>query len=95
MRLLQFPRHRLYARDLPCQCRGEGCLICEGGLGYCCVCRGAEGSLPTCCPGERMQDVVETSVYQGLCDYDARLGWVQRSNADYSNQEVKRWVRRT
>jgi hypothetical protein len=31
-----------------------GCQFCDGGLGYCTVCGGAEGSLLPECPGARL-----------------------------------------
>lgn len=83
--LYQFPRHVLEGRDVPCRCSQDNpyvmyCNICDGGLSHCVTCGGAEGSMPTHCPGERMPQEVSDAVYGGLCDYDARLGWVQWSN---------------
>jgi hypothetical protein len=80
--IYQFPRHRLVGRDVNCNCWASECVICSGGLAFCDVCHGAEGSLPTCCPGERMPACVEMAVMFGHCDYDARDGWIQRSNAE-------------
>lgn len=93
--IYQFPRHRLVGRDLPCRCDKEdgawNCMICAGGLAFCETCHGAEGSLPTCCPGERMPACVETAVMFGHCDYDVIQGWVQRSNS----APKRRFARRT
>lgn len=41
----------------------------EDGLAHCKVCGGAEGSLPTECPGARMSEVEEGAVYAGLFDF--------------------------
>jgi hypothetical protein len=57
-----------------CKCRS---FICEGGLGFCTVCKGTEGSLTTECPGEPMDKIVQDMVYKGQIDY--RDGqWVNR-----------------
>lgn len=58
-------KHRLYE----CPARCDGCMFCNGGLALCTVCGGGEGSLPTDCPGEKMTDLVEASVYAGRTDY--------------------------
>lgn len=94
--IIQFPRHRLYGRDVPCGCNlrskhpGYYCSICEGGLALCAACNGAEGSLPTDCPGVEMEDVVEESVFAQVIDYDARLGWVQRSAIDEYRRRMRK-----
>jgi len=41
----------------------------EDGLAHCLVCGGAEGSLPTHCPGERMPAELQDAVYAGQVDY--------------------------
>lgn len=45
------------------------CMICDGGLFLCGVCGGAEGSLPSECPGERMTTAQEEAVYAGRLDF--------------------------
>lgn len=74
--------HRLRGVDVPCDCSKEGggweCMTCAGGLALCVVCGGAEGSMPTDCPGCAMEPEVAEAVYAGEVDYDAREGWVQR-----------------
>jgi mono/diheme cytochrome c family protein len=53
----------------------EHCLVVEReNLSYCVVCHGAEGSLPTNCPGRPMTMWEEQRVYAGTIDYDER-GW--------------------
>ena len=37
-----------------CKCNETGCQFCDGGLGYCTVCGGAEGSLLPHCPGVQL-----------------------------------------
>lgn len=57
--------HRLHRCETEC----EGCQVCEGGLALCDVCGGAEASLPTHCPGVRMDQVAESLVQSGYADY--------------------------
>lgn len=72
--IIQFPRHKwIHHSNRDCMC-----AICIGGLAACSVCGGAEGALPTDCPGYRMECVVEEDVYDGKVDYRAKEGWVQR-----------------
>jgi hypothetical protein len=53
------------------------CPICDGGLSVCSVCGGAEGSMPTECPGFMMSPVEAQAVYKGEIDF--RNGaWVQK-----------------
>lgn len=48
----------------------------EDDLAHCKVCGGAEGSLPTDCPGVKMTSEQEDKVYG--CELDFRCGeWVQ------------------
>lgn len=41
----------------------------EHGLAHCKVCGGAEGSLPTDCPGQLMSEQQEDAVYKGWMDF--------------------------
>lgn len=50
-------------------CEREYCSICDGGLSLCEVCGGAEGSMPTECPGERMSGDQIDAVYAGNLDF--------------------------
>jgi hypothetical protein len=53
-----------------CGCTPElGCPVCTGGLYVCRVCGGAEGSLPSHCPGHRAGVDRLDLVYRGLLDY--------------------------
>lgn len=85
MTVLHFPPpalHVLHGEDEPC-CNadnGDYCFICNGGLACCNVCGGAEGSMPTDCPGYEMPSEVAEAVYAGEVDYSRREGWVQRSS---------------
>lgn len=60
-----------------CDC-GEGtCWYCGGDLFWCAVCGGAEGSAPTNCPGERMDEATENRVHAGEIDYRDGRGWCE------------------
>jgi hypothetical protein len=48
-------------------CGPYGCNVCN--LFICSVCGGAEGSLPTECPGYRMPPTMADLVYAGAIDY--------------------------
>lgn len=61
-------------------CETLYCNVCEGGLGVCTVCCGAEGTLPTHCPGHEVPESVLMSVYAGLMDYRGGRWWT-RSNS--------------
>lgn len=63
--VIRFPGHkRTRCRVVP-EC--GGCMICV--LYMCDVCHGAEASLPTHCPGERMYCVQSDGVQDGSLDY--------------------------
>jgi hypothetical protein len=51
-------------------CERPHCNICEGGLANCLVCHGAEGSLPTQCPGRAMTHDEQDAVMAGTLDFD-------------------------
>lgn len=76
--VLHWPKHK-YHGSWCCKGRDDGldCQSCV--LAVCVVCGGAEGSLPTACPGERMQGVVEEAVYAGTVDYVNGQGWIETS----------------
>lgn len=59
-----------------CNCDNEYCNICRGGLMSCTVCGGAEGTLPTDCPGVRMTQTEEDWVYHNEIDFRDKFGWV-------------------
>jgi hypothetical protein len=42
----------------------------EDDLSHCKVCGGAEGSLPTLCPGRRLTEEEETAIYAGQLDFN-------------------------
>lgn len=50
-------------------CEEIHCPICDGGLAVCSVCDGAEGSLPSECPGSKMDGERQGEVYRGLADF--------------------------
>jgi hypothetical protein len=51
------------------KCNGEDCIICRGGLASCDLCGGAEGTMPTHCPGERIPGNQAALIYQGTLDF--------------------------
>lgn len=73
MSLLHFPGHK-WRRCTSRYC--TGCHLCHGGLALCSRCGGAEGSLPTDCPGERMSEEQDKAVYAGELDWRRETGWV-------------------
>jgi hypothetical protein len=47
-----------------CQDNGSPtCKFCEGGLALCTICGGAEGTLPSECPGIEMSEYQEDAVW--------------------------------
>ena len=52
----------------------------DDGLAHCKVCGGAEGSLPTDCPGQRMTEKQEDSVMFGSLDF-LNGQWVETANS--------------
>lgn len=78
--------HKLYypGDDHHCPARDDvpgSCMICDGGLAICRTCGGAEGSLPTHCPGVRMTSYAEDQVYTGRLNF--REGqWHKESTAE-------------
>lgn len=56
-------------------------MICEGGLFSCVRCHGAEGSLPTECPGFPMLEWNSDAVMTGLIDFK-RGRWVVVPNKE-------------
>lgn len=52
-----------------CGCGKLRCPICDGGLYLCSVCRAAEGTLTTHCPGVEVPARVQDNVMLGLLDF--------------------------
>lgn len=75
MTIIRFPAHKLHHCEPGC----TGCMFCDGGLALCVTCGGAEGSLPTDCPGEPMPELICEEVYGGAVDYRRGRGWVPES----------------
>jgi len=55
----------------PDDCDNPRCKFCRGGLAACTVCGGAEGSLPSHCPGRKMTSEEQELVYTARLDFDA------------------------
>lgn len=62
------PKHVYFKHEGRCPDLGH-CNYCDGGLALCVVCGGAEGELPTECPGGRMTREQRKDVYSGILDY--------------------------
>ena len=72
MTVIRFPGHKWYKCGRDC----EGCMICNGGLGSCVVCSGAECELTTDCCGEELSQLTKDLVCSGVLDYTRKEGWV-------------------
>jgi len=63
----------LFVKHEPGECcahdHGRSCNICEGGLGWCAICGGAEGSLTHECSGTRLTLPVENAIMAGDIDF--------------------------
>lgn len=57
-------------------CTEATCITCAGGLSECDVCGGAEGAMPSTCPGRRMTGDQLDAVYGGKLDFQAGR-WVE------------------
>jgi hypothetical protein len=71
--IFKWPRHKLFRCDSR-ECMG--CQFCEGGLAFCTVCKGAEATLPTDCPGTPIAEWDSVLIQNGLLDYNRKLGWI-------------------
>ena len=70
-------KHTYYT--CPPDCDEPHCNYCLGGLAYCTVCKGAEGTLPTECPGAYMTARQEADVYAARLDF-VQGDWVYADN---------------
>ena len=79
--IVRFPRHRRarcttqnfeYHSD-------TSCAACN--LYLCAVCLGAEGDLPSDCPGREMTREERALVLAGDLDFRSDVGWVSEMNA--------------
>ena len=69
-------------------CDDEHCNICNGGLAYCIVCYGAEGSLTTECCGRPMTEEEQDRVHmkQNLNFRDGE--WKEESNLRWEREHA-------
>lgn len=65
-------------------CDDSNCPICVGGLVHCSLCGGAEGYLPTDCPGLRMTDEQANDVLNLRKDYVDGQGWIDLVVTDFA-----------
>lgn len=61
-----------------------GCQFCMGGLFACTRCDGFEGSLPSECPGVKMNAAQQHAVYAGELDFRAGA-WVNAPSGSVSS----------
>lgn len=61
---------------LNCKKGCRGCPLCDGGLVICKVCKGAEASLTTDCPGRPLSEEEELSIFNKDLDFKAGK-WVE------------------
>ena len=77
----------IWAYHKPGECTNpESCQICDGGLGLCVVCGGAEGELTTDCYGSRLNQHILDAVYKGGLDYKDS-SWYLRERNDLKSQQ--------
>lgn len=50
-------------------CQKTACMICDGGLAYCTVCRTGECEIPTDCPGEPVPLLAREELCAGSLDF--------------------------
>jgi len=72
---------RLRASHTWHKCNEHDCIVCNGGLGWCTVCGGAEADLPRDCPGTRMTEEQKISVRNEDLDF-YRGRWWRSAEAD-------------
>lgn len=58
-------------------CDDEFCVYCRGCLAYCTVCGGAESSLPSECPGRKMDTTEQDAVMNFKLDF-VNDSWIWR-----------------
>ncbi len=81
--IIRWPRH------VRLRCQDENCERCLSGMCYvtnlyiCAVCGGAEGDLPTDCPGERVPHSLLMEVMAGRANYLRECGWVTEGDAQF------------
>lgn len=64
-------------------CSRPGCKFCDGGLFECTRCHGFEGTLPSECPGEKLDAFQTDAVYAGLLDFRGGQ-WVEAPSGSVS-----------
>lgn len=70
--------------ECPKPCDTPYCVYCEGGLGSCTVCKCAEGTLPSECPGAPVSSSDQDRIYAGNLDF--RDGeWVEKPSGSVSS----------
>lgn len=75
MTVISWPRHVRCNCDVAHDDGGWSCPLCSGGLFVCEVCGGAEGAMPTDCPGRLMTSDEICGVLAGDLNYVRSAGW--------------------
>lgn len=69
-----------------CSQNCTGCQFCNGGLGYCTVCHGFEGTLTTECCGRKITEEEEDKIYkQGTLDFNNGRWYVKKPRERSNN----------
>jgi hypothetical protein len=80
MNIIVFPRHKLARCDGHIDDWEErNCVLCKG-LSWCVTCGGAEGSMPSDCPGTRLRFETLDTIQKGDLDFRFKEGWVNKPN---------------
>lgn len=70
-----------------CTCNHVGCQFCDGGLGWCTVCDGFEGTLPTECPGRKITEEEAAKIYKWKSLDFINGEWVEKLAVQQSTKE--------
>lgn len=74
------------------KCNEHDCFICNGGLGSCTVCNGAEVQLPRDCPGVPMTEEQKLAVQNDQLDFYKGRWWRSDVEDDLGLKEVEQRV---
>lgn len=75
-----------------CKCGNYGCQFCDGGLGYCEVCHGFEGSLSSECPGFALDDAIQDEIYLHGLDFKDGKFFYKDGKRNNTITGLMRWL---